>query len=211
MSLWYYFLVTSEKAKFEIFRNFSLCDQLGTSGQTIGIFAFIGVQGYFQLLGVIRNISIILSDVLAFIGIIYQVWGIWRLKQGLSLKSNEDLVSSLLRQDFRNVIFIATAAILAPLENVLSSLLICEFTLDLRRRNEKHSVTSPSALDLPAISFQNDPVQCVRTSLTRWHGAIVAGMGERIKLDNIDYDHDGQDLGEPDISCDVVSGVPTVH
>ncbi|GJJ11438.1 hypothetical protein Clacol_005671 [Clathrus columnatus] len=61
----------------------------------------------------------------------------------------------------------------------LSSLLLCEFTLDLRRRNAPKSNSSHPALNLPTISFQENPMESVKSVLGRLHEDILIEMGER--------------------------------
>ncbi|GJJ15470.1 hypothetical protein Clacol_009748, partial [Clathrus columnatus] len=68
----------------------------------------------------------------------------------------------------------------------LSTLLVCEFTIDLRRRNRQDSVPNQSALTLPTLSFQDNPVQSMRSVLRRLHESIIAEMGERNHLENGD-------------------------
>ncbi|GJJ16048.1 hypothetical protein Clacol_010327 [Clathrus columnatus] len=77
---------------------------------------------------------------------------------------------------------------------LISVLLLCEFTIDLRRRNQQNSVPNQSALHLPTILFQENPVQSVRFALGRLHESIVAEMGERNDIANVD----DLGLGEPD-------------
>ncbi|GJJ16126.1 hypothetical protein Clacol_010406 [Clathrus columnatus] len=127
------------------------------------------------ILDILHNVAIMLLDVLAFIVVIRQAWGLWRLKRSVGLQSNEDLVTLLLRQGI--------------LRFSLSSLLVCEFTLDLRRRSSQKPVTNRSALNLPTLSFRDNSVQSVRSVLGRLHESIVAEMGER---------NDGPISGEPD-------------
>ncbi|GJJ06674.1 hypothetical protein Clacol_000869 [Clathrus columnatus] len=126
----------------------------------------LGAQIYhsFTISNTINDIAVILLDLFAFIAVMRQVWGLWRLKRSLGLQSTEDLVTSLLRQDvfFR-----------------LSTLIICEFTLELRRRNTQNAVLgSPSAMDLPTLSFRENPVQSVKSMFERFHENIMAEMGE---------------------------------
>ncbi|GJJ06005.1 hypothetical protein Clacol_000192 [Clathrus columnatus] len=98
-----------------------------------------------------NNIAIILSDVLAFIGIIYQVWGIWKSKRSVGLQSNhkKDLVTSLLQQA-------------------------------LLRRKTKNSTPNLSDIHLPTMSLpsQDDPAQTQRSILERLHESLVAEMAE---------------------------------
>ncbi|GJJ07914.1 hypothetical protein Clacol_002120 [Clathrus columnatus] len=132
-------------------------------------------------LGFVHNIAIILSDILAFIAVVRQVWGLWKLRLSLGLRSNQDLVKSLFQQDSAQI----ASDLLGPIQDVLSSLLICEFTLDLRRRNASSAPLNQSAaLDLPTLSFQENPAQSIRTVLGQLHQSIVAEMGERNDLED---------------------------
>ncbi|GJJ15102.1 hypothetical protein Clacol_009377 [Clathrus columnatus] len=173
----------------------------------------------------IHSIAVILSDTLAFVGIFRQVWGLWRLKRSLGLQNN-DFLTSLLKQGTLSYCFVLSLTmsqiflsffapvvptVISSLPIVLSTLLICEFTLDLRRRNAKKSAPNQLAsLSLPTLSFQENPVQSVRTVLGRLHESIVAEMGERndppvpamdnrspqtaLRLPEADYDN----MGHPD-------------
>ncbi|GJJ06907.1 hypothetical protein Clacol_001103 [Clathrus columnatus] len=152
-----------------------------------GSFVFV------TLFSTIHNIAIVCADVLAFVAVIHQVWGLWKLKRSLGLESNKDVATILLRQcilRFCFVLGISTTQLLFafdvadtfnPIQNILSALLLCEFTLDLRRRNTTKSASNQTAFDLPTISFQENPVESVRSVLGR-HESIVTEMGERIDL-----------------------------
>ncbi|GJJ13562.1 hypothetical protein Clacol_007817 [Clathrus columnatus] len=135
-------------------------------------------------------VMIILLDLLAFIVVIRRVWGLWKLKRGLRLLSNSgDLVTSLLEQGLLRFAF-----------RRLSSLLICEFTLDLRRRNATKPIFHQSAMDLPTLSFRENPAQSVRTVLGRLHESIVAEMGE-----SNDVANGSSGPGELDNSQDIIN------
>ncbi|GJJ14469.1 hypothetical protein Clacol_008733 [Clathrus columnatus] len=125
----------------------------------------------------IRNGAIVISDVLAFIGQVHQAWGVWKLKKSVGLQSNGDIATIILKQGILRVFDLDCECQAGQHRKRLrqlpkhfpsfriSLLLICEFTLDLRRRNTINSISNPSALDLPTISFgstQNDPVQSIR-------------------------------------------------
>ncbi|GJJ13569.1 hypothetical protein Clacol_007824 [Clathrus columnatus] len=126
------------------------------------------------VIGIINQAATVLSDVLAFLGVIYQTWGLWRLKRSVGLQNNEDLVTTLIRQD-------------------------------LRWRNTKTSVSSQSALELPTLSFSDNPTQSIRTILGRLHESIMDDMGER----NHPVDSDGPGSGEPDDSHGMNLGAAT--
>ncbi|GJJ10141.1 hypothetical protein Clacol_004367 [Clathrus columnatus] len=81
-------------------------------------------------------------------------------------------------------------------QNVLSSILICEFTLDLRRRNTTRSLSNQSALELPDLnpSSQHNPGQSIQSILGRLQESIIADMGER--NDRVDIDGTGPGEGE---------------
>ncbi|GJJ07899.1 hypothetical protein Clacol_002105 [Clathrus columnatus] len=154
------------------------------------------------LLSIINGVSTILTDVLAFIAVLRQVLGIWKLKQSLSLQSNEDLVTLLLRQvtDHLDLTKLAEPMVLSSLRQEhlstwflirteISTLLICEFTLDLRRRNAKSPASNQSASPLPALLFRANPTQGVRSVLGRMHESIILEMGE--SKDFVDVPVDG--------------------
>ncbi|GJJ15100.1 hypothetical protein Clacol_009375 [Clathrus columnatus] len=72
---------------------------------------------------------------------------------------------------------------------------------DLRRRNANKSAPNQLAdLSLPTLSFQENPVQSVRTILGRLDESIVAEMGERNNLPVMDIDTDRHTISrEPDL------------
>ncbi|GJJ10280.1 hypothetical protein Clacol_004506 [Clathrus columnatus] len=116
----------------------------------------------------VSNVAGILTDVLAFLAIIYQLWGLWKEKRRLHLHTEKDFVTLLLQQ----------------------VILICEFTLDLRRR---HTMMRPppnqSALELPdlnPLSQNNSVVRPIQSVLDRLQERIIDDMGERNDLVGID-------------------------
>ncbi|GJJ15097.1 hypothetical protein Clacol_009372 [Clathrus columnatus] len=153
------------------------CNDVGILAQVSQILSFIGIQGTLAIrLFLIQIVAIILSDTLAFIGVIRQVWGVWRLKRSLGLRRN-DFLTLLLQQGTLSFCFVLTistsqiflvltiTSIIAPSQAVVSALILCEFTLGLRRRNKKILAPNPSALSLPTLSFQDNPVQTVRIDI----------------------------------------------
>ncbi|GJJ10106.1 hypothetical protein Clacol_004332 [Clathrus columnatus] len=131
----------------------------------------------FFTVSLIINIATLLSDVLAFLVVINQVWVLWKERRRLGLHTNKDFVTLLLYQgesipiDTRGIqnegFFIS-----------LSVILLCEFNLDLRRRNANKSILNQSELPDFNLSFQ-DPIQSVQSVLGRVHQSIIADMGER--------------------------------
>ncbi|GJJ10339.1 hypothetical protein Clacol_004565, partial [Clathrus columnatus] len=89
----------------------------------------------------------------------------------------------------------------AVFQNVLSTILICEFTLDLRRRNTTtRSLPNLSALefaDLNLSSQENPEVRSIQSIFGRLHERMIADMGERNDPVSIGIDALGQ--GEPDL------------
>ncbi|GJJ06151.1 hypothetical protein Clacol_000340 [Clathrus columnatus] len=153
------------------------------------------------------------------------VWGLWRLKRSLGLRSGENLAIALFRQgivrfSFRRQVHhsvlhhrLAEAKVffepqslvensVTTFQNVLSTLLICEFTIDLRRRNTKTLTTGQSAVTLPTLSFQENPAQSQsirRTVLGRLHESIMTEMGESddpMDIDNLTLN--SVELDDPD-------------
>ncbi|GJJ10274.1 hypothetical protein Clacol_004500 [Clathrus columnatus] len=171
------------RAHLSVLSTLSVCDSLGILTQVTSILAYIGVQEADVILDILHNATIVFMDLLAFIVVIRQAWGLWKLKSGIGLQSNEDLVTLLLRQEY---------------QPRLSSLLICEFTLDLRQRSSKRPVPNQSALDLTTLSFQHNhrhrPLQSVRSVLGRLHESIITEIGES----NDPMDSDGPVSGESD-------------
>ncbi|GJJ15475.1 hypothetical protein Clacol_009753 [Clathrus columnatus] len=124
-------------------------------------------------------------DILAFVMVIRQLWGLWKVKRSLGLQNSQDLTTSLLEQGRyihieTNIIshMLHYSTLAGILRFSLSTLLMCEFTIDLRRRNKKDSIPNQSALNLPTLSFKDNPVQSIRSILGRLHESIVAEMGE---------------------------------
>ncbi|GJJ10101.1 hypothetical protein Clacol_004327 [Clathrus columnatus] len=61
----------------------------------------------------------------------------------------------------------------------LSVLLVCEFTLDLRRLNTgKVLAPNQSVLGLPTLSIQDNLTRSTRSVFQRLHQSIIADMGD---------------------------------
>ncbi|GJJ10346.1 hypothetical protein Clacol_004572 [Clathrus columnatus] len=180
----------------------SLCNDLESLADAIEIFPFIGVQAYLAISILIHNVATILSDILAFVAVIHQVWGLWKEKRRLGLHTGKDFATLVLQQDFciqfkSPQILPIPGTYVGVFQNVLSTILICEFTLDLRRRNTR-SLPNLSPFELPDLnlSSQDNPVRSIRPVLGRLQESIIADMGER--SDPIGLDGLGQLEGEPD-------------
>ncbi|GJJ10279.1 hypothetical protein Clacol_004505 [Clathrus columnatus] len=134
----------------------------------------------------VQNITVILSDALAFLAVIRQVWGLWKEKRRLHLQTGNDFVTLLLQQGI--------------LRFSLSTILICEFTLDLRRRNTTaRSLPNQSALELPDLNLSsqnNSVVRPIQAVLGRLQERIIADMGEM--SDSVGIEGLDQLEGEPD-------------
>ncbi|GJJ10454.1 hypothetical protein Clacol_004680 [Clathrus columnatus] len=140
-------------------------------------------SSYLAILILAANVVVILSDVLAFLAVIRQVWGLWKEKRRLGLYTGKDCVTLLLQQGvlrFSFVLFVTTAgADVDAFQNVLSTILICEFTLDLRRRNTTRSLPNLSASELPDLNLtsQNNSVKSIQfVLLGRLQERIIADM-----------------------------------
>ncbi|GJJ15831.1 hypothetical protein Clacol_010109 [Clathrus columnatus] len=57
------------------------------------------VSALLPTLILIINISTVISDALAFVAVIYRVWGLWKLGRSLDLETGDNLVTSILQQD----------------------------------------------------------------------------------------------------------------
>ncbi|GJJ10364.1 hypothetical protein Clacol_004590 [Clathrus columnatus] len=171
---------------------------------------------YIYTLVLIQNIATILLDVLAFLAVICQVWGQWKEKRRSGLHTAKDFATLLLQQGilrfsfalFASVTNLVTAYIspmvgtyVGAFQNVLSVILICEFTLDLRRRNTTtRSLPNLSALefaDLNLSSQENPEVRSIQSIFGRLHERMIADMGER--NDPVSMGIDAPDQGEPDL------------
>ncbi|GJJ10452.1 hypothetical protein Clacol_004678 [Clathrus columnatus] len=179
---------------------------------------------YLVTLLLVNNVAVILSDVLAFLAVIYQVWGLWKEKRRLGLHTGKDFASLLLQQvlvtvsgviiDYISPVARADVAIsqhvyeisyntfetayvcLLPLR--FSAILICEFTLDLRQRNTTaRSLPNQSAIEFRDLnlSFQDNPVRSIQSVFGRFQEGIIADMGERGDLVGIDT----PGRGKPDL------------
>ncbi|GJJ10773.1 hypothetical protein Clacol_005001 [Clathrus columnatus] len=135
---------------------------------TIQVEVYIAAFAYLPILGLVENVAIVLSDVLAFLVVIRQVWGLWKEKRRLHLQAGKDFVTLLLQQGI--------------LRFSLSAILICEFSLDLRQRNTTpRSLLNQSALELPDLnlSSQDNLVRSIQFILGRFQERMIADMGER--------------------------------
>ncbi|GJJ10143.1 hypothetical protein Clacol_004369 [Clathrus columnatus] len=122
----------------------------------------------------------VLSDILAFLAVIYQIWSLWKEKRRLHLHTEKDFIALLLQQV--NYISVDAGSDMGAFQNALSVILICEFTLDLRRRNTPKTFPTQSAVKLPDLnmsSFQNNPVKSIQHVLGRLQESIITDMGER--------------------------------
>ncbi|GJJ10099.1 hypothetical protein Clacol_004325 [Clathrus columnatus] len=134
----------------------------------------VSLYEYLGSISLAFNVGMIIWDVLAFLAVVRQVWGLWREKRRLHLQTSADVVTLLLQQV--KLLERRLLGIVIPLFRMLSTILMCEFTLGLRRRNTGNAITNQSALELPSLSFQGNPVQSI---LGRLHESIVSDMGER--------------------------------
>ncbi|GJJ10342.1 hypothetical protein Clacol_004568 [Clathrus columnatus] len=138
---------------------------------------------YIPILVLVEGVATVLSDVLAFLAVIRQVWGLWKEKRGLGLHTGKDFATLLLQQVTGLVIVYIVGVDVNAFQNVLSTILICGFTLDLRRRNTTtRSLPTRSALEFADLnlSFHNNlEVRSVRSIFGRLQEGIIADMGER--------------------------------
>ncbi|GJJ10165.1 hypothetical protein Clacol_004391 [Clathrus columnatus] len=56
------------------------------------------IYAFQHILALVSNVAVIFTDVLAFLAVIRQIWGLWREKRRLGLHSDEDVVTLLLQQ-----------------------------------------------------------------------------------------------------------------
>ncbi|GJJ10418.1 hypothetical protein Clacol_004644 [Clathrus columnatus] len=165
---------------------------------------------YLSILLLVSNVAVTLTDVLAFLAVIRQVWGLWKEKRRLRLEGERDFVTLLLQQVVRDLKIFTVGSDIGAFQNVyelfyilmnahlyllplrLSTILICEFTLELRRRNTTaRSLPNQSALELPDLNFssQGNPVRSISV-LGGLQERIIADMGER--SDSVDIDGPSQ-------------------
>lgn len=154
-------------------------------------------RGFF-ISTILQSVAVVLQDFLAFVVVIYHAWSVRKLKRGVGLQGNTDLATSLLQQGFFRFCFIfvmaLTSTLLANLssssvasgfgafQNVLSTILICEFTLELRQRNSKdHQVQTPNLNMSPNLTFQEPGmIQSIRQIAESLHGSIINELGENL-------------------------------
>ncbi|GJJ11613.1 hypothetical protein Clacol_005848 [Clathrus columnatus] len=149
----------------EAMSSITLCDKLGISAHATSVLSFIGVQGSLPTLLLINNTTTVTLDALAFVAVIHRVWGLWKLGRSLDLEISNDLITTIFRQGLLR----------------LSTLLICESTIDLRRRNAQRSIHNQSA------AVQNNPVRTITLIFERMHESIMTEMGERNHPVHIDH------------------------
>ncbi|GJJ05862.1 hypothetical protein Clacol_000049 [Clathrus columnatus] len=166
----------------------SLLDELAYEVITRGQAALASLVSL-TIIFFVRDIASVVSDALAFIGIIYQIWGVWKSKRNLGLQSNheKDLVTSLLEQGILSISFALLVTTITsiltivqpdgvvnyvfdPFQEALSTLIICQFTIALRRRNMKKSTPNLSDIHLPTLTQQS--------ILGRLHESLVVEMAE---------------------------------
>ncbi|GJJ06119.1 hypothetical protein Clacol_000308 [Clathrus columnatus] len=126
----------------------------------------------------VRNVTLILSDLLAFTGVIYKTFKLWKLKKSAGLKSNcgEELTTSLLRHG--TIRFSLFVNVSAGSSGNLSALLICELTIDLRRRNAERKNSGGF------LSHQTSSTQTWSIA-SRLHEHIVTEFGDMNDLVDI--------------------------
>ncbi|GJJ10096.1 hypothetical protein Clacol_004322 [Clathrus columnatus] len=268
----YFILIKSDAARFLktiigliIVRAYALCQgyrpmavALSATFFTFLVLYIYGSNPYLAALNLAFNIALFLSDVLAFLPVIYQVWGLWRERQRLRLQTNADFVTLLLLQGgfshvkqytphFETSISCRDTKVLLrtfhvndrkhnrirassspkvltrvaestgfgsfkvlPISQLkfdhrvpdtsivsfrlLSTILMCEFTLDLHRRNTKKSIPNTLALEFPSLSFRDNPVASIHSVLGRLHENIISEMGER--NDSVPVNGPGHELEE---------------
>ncbi|GJJ06154.1 hypothetical protein Clacol_000343 [Clathrus columnatus] len=152
-----------------------LCNDLGVLDRVIDIFPLVGVQEFSRIIFLVRDVTVILLDALAFIGVFYQVWGLWRLKQSMDFRSGENIAAVLLQQSI--------------LRFSLSVLLICEFTIDLRRRSTAKASAADrgqSAGNCTLFQTRDNSTQSLRFKFGRLHNSIMTEMGENDRLMGFD-------------------------
>ncbi|GJJ13752.1 hypothetical protein Clacol_008008 [Clathrus columnatus] len=83
-------------------RTYALCQgyrQMITALSVTSLTALAAeIYASYGVVSAIENIATILFDALAFITVIHQVWGLWRLKKALGMQGNGDFVMLILRQ-----------------------------------------------------------------------------------------------------------------
>ncbi|GJJ07028.1 hypothetical protein Clacol_001226 [Clathrus columnatus] len=202
----------------KVLASVSACNAVNNVAHAISIFPFVGIQEVIVVIEVMNDATVIATDVLGFIAVFFHVWGLWKLKRSIGVQSNGDILPLLLKQGVLrfllalqakfwlslkirmrlfNPFILSGSPPIADFSLRLSSILLCEFTLDLRRRNTKNLnlVSNQSAIDLPTLSFRNNPIQSTRSVLGRFHENLMAEMGERNRLPG---DVDGQTSEELD-------------
>ncbi|GJJ10212.1 hypothetical protein Clacol_004438 [Clathrus columnatus] len=180
--------ITETSETYVLAFNFGLTNLTGTIRRITQVETYIAGFAYLPTLLLIGNISVILSDSIAFLVVIRQGWGLWKEKRSLRLQSSEDIVTQLLKQARTGKLIGGDITII---QNVLSVLLLCELTLDLRQRNGLNQ----SAIELPTLnqSFYKNPVQSIQSVFGRLRSNIIAEMGERNDNDQMDVERPGKE------------------
>ncbi|GJJ10117.1 hypothetical protein Clacol_004343 [Clathrus columnatus] len=198
----------------------SLCSDLGFLNNAMASLLFIGIQGLIlvrtlALCQGYRPMTIAISTVFFItlildIYVIRQVWGLRKEKRRLRLRINKDFATLLLHQGILRFSFVLVVPVaqliigyvsptvgsdLTAFQNVLSTILICEFTLALRRLNTTRSLHNQSALELPAInlSYQDTPVRSIQSIIGRIQQSIIADMSLREQSDQMGVDSPGEE------------------
>lgn len=120
----------------------------------------------------VTNIVDLVGDVLILAICVWKIWGTWKLGREAGIHTSRSIVSIILKQSLLRFCFVVVfgitrAVILAilgssesliadsftRLQNVLSSVLVADFTLDLRRFNAAR--IDASNISLPTLRFTN--------------------------------------------------------
>lgn len=148
------------------------------------------------MLKLAQAISGVVADLVVFIAVIVKLWGVWKLRRMTGLRNEgPGIAMTLLSQGLLRFCFVllmtsagAVVVVVASdeiLEEVsffqqsMSVVLICQFTLDLRRRNARQIDT----VELPEITFN---AQGVHSVLLYVHETCIAEFGERGLLQDPD-------------------------
>lgn len=162
------------------------------------------------ILTLIRNIFIIVTDILAFVICMWRVWGIWKLKRETGIHETHSLVSVLIKQSILRCCFVVVVNITKTLatfikssassfgiisegftlyQNALSSILVTDFILDLRSLNSAKIETSNASL--PSLYLSN--------VLQHVHQSIIVELSTPENVDvegNKDHDNPGSESVE---------------
>lgn len=131
-----------------------------------------------------QSIINVFTDLLVSVICVWQVWGTWKLRREVGIRTPNDLVSIILKQSIIRLCFVIilsaaatifsliarddnASTILVDIQNGLSVILVCDFTLDLRRRNV--AVVEANGMTLPTLHFQS--------ILQHVHQSLLVEMG----------------------------------